>query len=195
MPGMNFSNLSAPYWVNDTDQNIGGTRGTGLTMLPVKQQFQYNVGFISQSTNGKLATAMKDYSGNATLGASWTTGSLSSTSANVPAGAAMSAFAVGRPYTKEDIDTFILYQDAAGLLQVVWQNGTDWSGPQTFDALANPANGTDIACLTQAAWGSAQVSREQNMNRCFFQERDTRRVKEVWYDGSNWQDDGYVPLD
>ncbi|KAI1873146.1 uncharacterized protein JN550_003399 [Neoarthrinium moseri] len=196
MMGQNKDNDSQPWWVNDTSMNVLGSKGTDLTLLPVAQTYAKNGGFIYRNQEGSVATAIKDYSddGSATANVAWKKGSLS---AHIPVDSAIGAFAAGRPYTSDDINTYILYQDEKGEIQVVWQEGDEWQGPTTHDALSNAAVGTDIECLTQAAWDNAQVkvSREQDMNRCFFQEKGTGRLKEVWYDGSEWKDQGFVPLD
>ncbi|KAI0137095.1 hypothetical protein BJ170DRAFT_677953 [Xylariales sp. AK1849] len=194
MLGQNGSNLTQPWWVNDTDLNVVGAKGTDLTLLPVAQTYLDDGGFIYRTDEGRLATAIKDYTGNATTDASWSRGFLSTP---IPADSAIGAFVVGRPYTPEDVNTYILYQDDAGVIQVVWQDGDEWQGPETYDAFDNAETGTDIECLTQGASDSmhVQVSREQDMNRCFFQEKGTGRLKEVWFDGSDWKDEGFVPLD
>jgi hypothetical protein len=194
MLGQNSANDSQPWWVNDTSVNALGSRQTDMVLLPVAQTYQDSGGFVYRAEDGKLAVAMKDYTGSATADASWNQGTLS---ASIPADSAIGAFVVGRPYTSESINTYILYQDDEGAIQVVWQDGDDWQGPKTYDALGNAEIGTDIECLTQAAWGSGPVpvSRDQDMNRCFFQERGTGKLKEVWFDGDEWKDEGYLPLD
>jgi hypothetical protein len=193
MLGMNGSNHSQPWWVNDTDLGVTGSARTGLTLLPVAQTFANDGGFVYRGVDGKLATAIKDYTGEAATNVSWTKATSPSTA--IPADAAIAAFTVGRSYTEEDIDTYVMYQDEEGTIQVVWQDGGDsWSGPKTYDALGNAASGTDIACLTEGVGGAVKLSKEQDMNLCFFQEKETGRLKEVWFDGENWQDKGFVPL-
>lgn len=194
MLGQNTNNLTQPWWTNDTSVNTLGSQQTGLVLLPVAQTYIGGGGFTYRSTAGTLAVAMKDYTGNATASASWNEGTLSTP---IPSDSAIGAFVVGRPYTPESVNTYILYQDNGGVVQVVWQDGDEWQGPDTSDALSDASIGTDIECLTQGAWdsGGVQISREQDMNRCFFQEKDTGRLKEVWFDGDRWRDQGFVPLD
>jgi len=82
------------------------------------------------------------------------------------------------------------------VLQVVWQNdASGWQGPQTFPALADADKGTDIACLIQATWDYTGIalSAATDMNRCYFQ--SDGKVKEVWFDGKDWKDLGYLPLE
>lgn len=187
-------NKTQPWWVNDTSVNALGSAQSDLVLLPVAQTYLDNGGFVYRNDDGKLSTAIKDYTGTAAAESSWNTDTLSQT---IPSDSAIGAFVVGRPYTSDDINTYILYQDENGVIQVVWQDGKTWNGPQTYDALSNAAMGTDIECLTQGAWNDANVAitKEQDMNRCFFQEKGSGRLKEVWFDGTDWKDQGYVPLD
>ena len=98
--------------------------------------------------------------------------------------------------TDNAVDTHLLYQDAAGVLQTVWQDDeADWKGPKTYPAFDGADAGTDIACVTQGGGLGSSVQKEQDMNRCFFQERDTGRLKEVWFDGAEWRAVGFVPVD
>ncbi|ORY66051.1 uncharacterized protein BCR38DRAFT_172269 [Pseudomassariella vexata] len=196
MLGQNGSHLSAPWWVNDTDLNAVGSTGTGMTLLPVRQQYLHSGGIIYRTTNGKLASKIRDSDMDVNADAAWTKGSLST---DIPEDSPIAAFTVGRPYNSDDqVNTYILYQDALGTVQVVWQDDdSGWKGPETYDAISNAEKGTDITCLTQAAWDARRVtvSKEQDMNQCFFQEKGTRRLKEVWFNGTDWNHVGYVPLD
>lgn len=194
MLGENPDNDTQPWWTNDTSVNALGSQQTDLVLLPVAQTFFDAGGFVYRSADGNLSVAMKDYTGGATASVSWKDGALS---AKIPSDSAIGAFVVGRPYTPEDVNTYILYQDEKGVIQVVWQDGDHWQGPETFDALNDAEVGTDIECLTQGAADSVdvQVSREQDMNRCFFQEKGTGRLKEVWFNGDEWKAQGFVPLD
>lgn len=100
-------------------------------------------------------------------------------------------------YKRSDdlVNTYAVYQDDDGVLQVIWQNDTSgWQGPQTYTALDGADKGTDIACVTQAVWDEKKVtiSSATDMNRCYFQSGG--RVKEVWFDGRKWKDLGYLPI-
>ncbi|ETS86498.1 hypothetical protein PFICI_00326 [Pestalotiopsis fici W106-1] len=200
MLGKNGSDASQPWWENDTvaDAADAYSPDAGFVLLPVAQKFQENAGFAyRKTTGGGLGLAMKDYDGGDTLtDVSWTRGTTPSAD-GIAAGSAVGGFVVGRQYTQSDINTYILYQDTDGVIQVVWQDGDGWRGPQTYDALNDAEPGTDIECLTQGAWEGTgvQVSVEQDMNRCFFQEKGTGRLREVWFNGTDWRNEGYVPLD
>ncbi|KAF7538341.1 hypothetical protein G7054_g2945 [Neopestalotiopsis clavispora] len=199
MLGQNASNPSQKFWENDTvaDAADAYTPDAGLVLLPVAQKFQENGGFVYRKSGGGLGLAMKDYDdGKSLTDVSWTSGTISSVD-DMREDSAVGAFVVGRPYTTSDINTYILYQDSSDVIQVVWQDGDGWNGPETYDALKDAEPGTDIECLTQGAWEGigVQVSRSQDMNRCFFQEKDTGRLREVWFNGTDWRNEGYVPLD
>ncbi|KAI1874221.1 uncharacterized protein JN550_002800 [Neoarthrinium moseri] len=188
------SGSSPPF--NNYTVNITATPGTGLVSLDSRQQQAGGGGFIYRGTDGKMATWLdpKIYAENVT--ASWLDATLSY---EIPEKSPIGAFTVTRPYNAEDkVNTYVLYQDDHGVIQVVWQDSkaASWNGPQTFDALSNAAAGTDITCLSQIAWSaqSVSLSSQQDMNLCYFQEKDTNRVKEVWYNGKEWINNGYVSL-
>ncbi|KAI1390104.1 uncharacterized protein F4822DRAFT_224534 [Hypoxylon trugodes] len=193
MHGQNSSNLSAPWWVNNTNWDIKASKGAGMVVLPIAQKFQNAGGIIYRSSEGMLSMQIHDALDPSNDGVAWRKGALSKA---IPANASVGAFSVGRPYDNNNqINTYILYQDNDGKIQVVWQDDdSGWKGPQTYDALSGAAQPTDIACLTPGAYDAAGIgiSREQDMNRCFFQVSGGK-VKEVWFDGTNWNDVGFVP--
>ncbi|CAJ2500885.1 Uu.00g037380.m01.CDS01 [Anthostomella pinea] len=194
MLGQNGSNLSAPWWINDTNLNIEASPGAGMVALPVAQEFHDTGGLVYRSSEGKLTYQIRDDQKSIDADVSWAKGTLSQ---EIPADTAIGAFVVGRPYDDDEVNTYILYQDDDGVIQVVWQdNVTGWQGPTTYDALSGALKGTDITCLNAGAYAQAgvMISREQDTNRCFFQV-DGGRVKEVFYDGQNWVDVGIVPLE
>lgn len=226
IPAAVNSSLSCyfPYLISQDSDNPGQTRWTRLltntssdraweteivtnatdaaasteyVLLPVAQEVQENAGFVYRAAGGDLGLAMKDYAGGDTLtDVSWTRGALSA--GGVAAGSAVGAFVVGRPYTSADINTYVLYQiNTSGDIQVVWQDGDGWRGPESYDALKGAEPGSDIECLTQGAWAGVgvPVSRAQDMNRCFFQEKGTGKLREVWFNGTDWRNEGYVPLE
>ena len=113
--------------------------------------------------------------------------------AQIPGNSALGAFSYAR--TDNLVNTYALYQDDDGVLQVTFQNeDTPWKGPRTYPALAGADKGTDIACLSQAAWDatSVNVSDSTDMNRCYFQ--SGKKLKEVRFDGSEWKDLGTIPM-
>ncbi|KAK6196723.1 hypothetical protein LQW54_011232 [Pestalotiopsis sp. IQ-011] len=186
-------------WETETVANAtDAAPGAEYVLLPVAQEVQENAGFVYRTTGGALGLAMKDYAGGDTLAdVSWTRGALSARGA--APGSAVGAFVVGRPYTANDINTYVLYQsdETSGDIQVVWQDGDGWRGPESHDVLRGAEPGSDIECLTQGAWAGVgmPVSRAQDMNRCFFQEKGTGKLREVWFNGTDWRNEGYVPLE
>ncbi|KAK7970054.1 hypothetical protein PG996_001508 [Apiospora saccharicola] len=204
MLGQNRANLSAPWWVNETSMNAVGTRNTPVVMLPLAQKYIDPAGFIyCEAQSGRLAAGTNDNIKNGgdivSDNLPWNQGArgLGDLPA-VPEGSPLAGFTVGRTYDASKMNTYILYLDDRDTVQVVWQDDDTkgWQGPQTFDALGEAEPGTDIACATQGSWDSSgiKVSKEQNLNRCFFQEKGTGRLKEVWFDGLDWKKVGYVPL-
>lgn len=188
------------YYVNDTNLTAeAAAAGTPLVALPVTQAFEDAAGFVYRGADGRVRTGVRTYGAGPAQEPAWEQGA--ALAAPVPAGAALAAFAVGQPYSADRLNTYVLYQDAAGVLQVLWQDGDGddeaggWQGPRTYAALADAAPGTDIACVTQGGGPGSAVQKAQDMNRCFFQERDTGRLKEVWFDGAEWKAVGFVPVD
>jgi hypothetical protein len=113
---------------------------------------------------------------------------------DMPTNTTLAGFAVGRPNdANNQTNTYALYQDDNGTIQVVWQDDTSgWKGPSTFNVFQGADNGTDIACVTAAAWAAAELLDNQIMNRCYFQVGG--RVREVYYDGTNWLSEGFLPI-
>lgn len=94
------------------------------------------------------------------------------------------------------INTYVVYQDAAGALQMVWQNSTaGWQGPRAFDALQGADQGTDIACVTAAAWNASGVAitSATDVSRCYFQVQG--QVREAHWTGTDWADLGFLPIE
>ncbi|KAI0022972.1 hypothetical protein F4780DRAFT_730896 [Xylariomycetidae sp. FL0641] len=189
MLGQNYSDLSAPWWVNDTDLAIEGSTGTNIVTLPVSQQYVNAGGLVYRNGDGDLTYKIRDEDEQST--AAWTSSKLAKA---IPASSAIGAFVVGRLYDANDlVDTYILYQDDMNVIQMVWQDDSlGWKGPRTFEALDGSIPGTDISCLTAGAV-DGEISPEQDMNRCFFQ-ISGGKVKEVRYDGTDWQEVGIIPM-
>jgi len=101
---------------------------------------------------------------------------------------------VPRPQdTQNEVNTYILWQDTSGSIQVSWQDDeSGWKGPATFAALDGADNGTAITCLTPSAWPASQLQATWDMSRCYFQTNGS--LREVLYNGSNWIEIGNVPL-
>ena len=122
----------------------------------------------------------------------------------IPQGSPLAAFTVARsPSPSRDgpdqfVNTYILYADARGAVQMVWQNDqSGWQGPRHYAAFDGAEAGTDLACLTPAAWDGSGVALAgaYDMSRCYFQAGGAGRVREVQFDGSDWTDRGYLPIE
>lgn len=81
---------------------------------------------------------------------------------------------------------------------MIWQNDqSGWQGPRQYAAFDGADQGTDITCLTPAAWDGSgvEVSSSYDMSRCYFQVGGAGQVREVLFDGSDWKDLGYLPIE
>ncbi|KAI1376299.1 hypothetical protein F4677DRAFT_419526 [Hypoxylon crocopeplum] len=194
MLGQNASNLSAPWWVNGTDWDVRASKGAGMVVLPIAQKMVNAGGMVYRSSEGMLSIKIRDGLAPSNDAVAWRKGALSKEIPNT----ALAAFSVGRPYdTNNQVNTYILYQDDDndGKIWVVWQDDdSGWKGPETYDALDGADKDTDIACLTPGAYAAANIDilRDQDMNRCFFMAGG--RVKEVWFDGTNWKQVNILPI-
>ncbi|KAK8113873.1 hypothetical protein PG999_005942 [Apiospora kogelbergensis] len=204
MLGQNASNKSAPWWVNETSMNAVGAKNTPVVLLPLAQKYTDPAGFLYRDAQtGRLAAGTNDNIDNGgdihSDNLPWNQGARRLGDLPlVPEGSPLAGFSVGRAYDANKMNTYILYLDEKNTIQVVWQSDdtSGWQGPRTYDALGPAEPGTDITCATQGSWDASgiSVSKEQNLNRCFFQEKGTGRLKEVWFDGEDWEQVGFVPL-
>ncbi|KAK8054824.1 hypothetical protein PG993_000051 [Apiospora rasikravindrae] len=120
----------------------------------------------------------------------------------IPEDSPLAAFTVARSGDNPQnfINTYILYVGPKGAINMIWQDDekSGWKGPVQYpEAFGGADPGTDIACLTPAAWAggdSAQISSAYDMSRCYFQ-AGGGRVREVQFDGSTWKNKGYLPID
>ncbi|KAH6653345.1 hypothetical protein BKA67DRAFT_569236 [Truncatella angustata] len=183
---------SAGNWWTNSTLDLIGSASAAMVVLPASAWYLDKGGFAYRRSDGKMRTYLTDTNNNAT-GEAWGTADLSE---SIPSDTAIGGFAVARPNdSNNQTNTYLLYQDDSGTVQVVWQDDTSgWKGPSTYSAFDNADNGTDITCLTPAAWDGAgvEITSNQNMNRCYFQVNN--KVREVYYDGSNWNDQGYLPI-
>jgi hypothetical protein len=114
---------------------------------------------------------------------------------SIPASASIGSFSVPQSgNTGGDMNVYVLWQNASGQIQMVWQDdtsGTGWKGPSTSDAFNGADTGTSIACLTPSAWPPSELQANYDMSRCYFQSNGT--IKETKFDGSAWNVVGDVP--
>ena len=111
----------------------------------------------------------------------------------IPEGSSIGGFTVSNKQTQPDLDTYVLYQEIDGSIQVTWQDDkTGWKGPISPSAFQGADNRTSIACLTPMAWpGSPLPKGALQTCRCYFQSSGS--IKEVWYDGTAFNLVGDVP--
>ncbi|KAL7932961.1 hypothetical protein V8C35DRAFT_66923 [Trichoderma chlorosporum] len=117
-------------------------------------------------------------------------------SITIPANAAMAAFTVPRDSDPTDgaMNTYILWQDSTGALQMTWEDDdTGWRTSTTPTSLGSPDKGTSISCLTPTLWAVASLPSNYGMARCYY--LVDGNIREVQYDGSNWSVIGNIQLD
>lgn len=192
---------NATVWEDQSRLNgvdtLLGTAGTSIVALPITSEYYYSGAFIYGRGDGTLSTYALAGKGDPT-GTAWD--ATPSLSVPIPKAASIGAFTVARSTSRTilDVNTYILYQAENGTnIQMVWQDDEtgDWKGPRTFPALDGADKGTDITCVTQAAVNGRNVWLKtiSSINRCYFQSQGA--VKEVMYDGKDWQNLGFVPIE
>lgn len=203
-------------WV-DSNLTIRAPARSPFVAVPALASFVDGGGFIYRRSGGDLFNYFADRKG-ANDGTSWANGRLLSvffrvsfpimspadrnhkgdlSRFSIPDASALGAFVTARTDTAGDdnINTHIVYQDDAGALQMVWQNSaSDWQGPKTFDAFQGADKGTDIACITAAAWNASDVhiTSAYDVSRCYFQVKG--QVRETHWTGNDWNDLGLLPI-
>ncbi|OCK74086.1 hypothetical protein K432DRAFT_364028 [Lepidopterella palustris CBS 459.81] len=166
-------------WFNRT-LNQTGYDGADIVIVPAQQNLR-EMNIIYQRGDQKLMS----------LDRNSTNGNLSTASTfsiDLPAAASFAALTVVRPSSDDAaLDTYILYQDSAGMINVIWNNdASGWQGPETFPAFNDADNGTSIACLTQAAFFTdTPLQSNSPLSRCYFQVNGA--LREVRLDGSDWE--------
>jgi len=154
--------------------------GANIVVVPALQNLR-EMNILYQRSDQKLMS----------LGRNSTTGDLSTPlpfSIDLPATASFAALTVARPSSDNiALNTYILYQDSVGTINVVWNDDTSsWKGPATFPAFDNADNGTSIACLTQPSFFTdTPLQSNTPISRCYFQANGT--LREVRLDGSDWE--------
>lgn len=187
------------YWGSSADDyfsnrtlDVRGSVDSGMVVLPSSAWYLNNGGMVYRRSDGKMKT-YESYSGNNVTDKAWGEDDLSQT---IPSNTAIGGFAIARDNVSNNYtNTYVLYQDDDDVIQMVWQDdNTSWKGPQTWDAFNGADAGTDITCVTAAAWDAkdVEITSNDNLSRCYFQV--SNQVREVSYDGSDWTDLGYLPI-
>ncbi|KAF2489917.1 hypothetical protein BU16DRAFT_471572 [Lophium mytilinum] len=166
-------------WFNRT-LNETAYDGADFAIVPALQNLA-EMNILYQEGDQKLMS----------MGRNSTTGDLTAASAfsiNLPAAASFAALTVVRPSSDNTaLNTYVLYQDSAGTIQVVWNDdASSWKGPATFPAFNDADNGTSIACLTQASFFTdTPLQPNSPLSRCYFQVKGA--LREVSLNGSDWE--------
>ncbi|KAF2806498.1 uncharacterized protein BDZ99DRAFT_422952 [Mytilinidion resinicola] len=173
-------------WFNRT-MNETAYDGADIVIVPAQQNLR-EMNIIYQEGDQKLMS----------MGRNSTTGDLSTAAAfsiDLPATASFAALTVVRPSSDNTVlNTYILYQDSTGTIQVVWNDdASSWKGPATFPAFNDADNGTSIACLTQSAFFTdTPLQSNSPLSRCYFQVKGA--LTEVRLNGSDWEIVGAVDV-
>ncbi|KAK8036537.1 hypothetical protein PG991_001674 [Apiospora marii] len=190
-----------PFFTH-TDPGVDASLTSGLAIVPASSKDKDAVGFIYRRGDGKVFNNMPDRSYNF-IGTAWAKGDLAKDliALTIPAESPLAAFTVAGLGTNPDklVSTYVLYIDPRGDVNMIWleDDVSGWKGPQTYpEAFGGADAGTDIACLTPAVWGNANITLvgAYDMSRCYFQ-AEGGRVRQVQFDGSRWNNLGYLPID
>ncbi|KAH8837846.1 hypothetical protein MCOR07_003265 [Pyricularia oryzae] len=173
-------------------------KGTPLLALPVAAKHaSKEVRLFYRNTDGNLALYERDSTGKAT-------DATASLGIPIPADAKLAGFANARAATGPGINTFVLWQDGSraednGGIRILSQTdgGKDWKGPASDPVFKDADVPTHVTCVNEGMGGSdisgqlgVALTTSSDMNRCFFQAG--RRLKQVWHDGKQWVDLGFV---
>ncbi|KAK7923607.1 hypothetical protein PG985_007678 [Apiospora marii] len=190
-------------WESSTDVGVSASPGSGLVVIPAAAKYLDAGGLVYRRGDGKVYNYLADQKGNNT-GFAWASGDIVNNlkGLTIPQDAPIASFTVARSSKSDDpdhlVNTYILYADAQGAIQMLWQNDkSGWQGRRHYAAFAGAEAGTDIACLTPGAWDGSGVgiAGAYDMSRCYFQAGGAGQVREVRFDGADWKDLGYLPID
>lgn len=107
----------------------------------------------------------------------------------------IAGFTTARSTGTGDLNTMILLQDVpSGDITYTWAgNSSGWQDTATDDVFEG-ADAGGLACLTAATtwdgYGVKPLEVSDDMNKCFF--AVDGRIKEVWWDGSSWTENGFI---
>lgn len=107
----------------------------------------------------------------------------------------IAGFTTARSVGTSDLNTMILLQDVpSGDITYTWSGtSSGWEDTAT-DPVFDGADAGGMACLTAATtwdgYGVKPLQVSDDMNKCYFAVRG--RIKEVWWDGSSWTDNGFI---
>lgn len=203
--GYKYDQVPGYFDLTENSSAVLGSLHTDMVVLPMNAWLYQNTnltltaGFFYRAPDSTLAFSLGEPTVPGTNDSSllkWNTTDGGFPNVSLPDWSAIGGFAVARTIYAMEVDTHLLYQDGNGTIQVLsQQDAKPWKGPETFDAFNGADMGTSIACLTMGAYNRddtmhTSLSTSPETNRCYFQSEG--RLKEVWYDGSEWRDCGAV---
>ncbi|KAK8084125.1 hypothetical protein PG996_002906 [Apiospora saccharicola] len=196
-------NAKHDFWEHQ-DANITASPQSGLAVVPASSKYGGAGGFIYRRGDGKVFNSLGDHYEGGFNGTAWDKGDLANNlkDLKIPDDSPLAAFTVARSGANPQnfVNTYILYVGSQGRINMLWQDdeNSGWKGPSQYPkAFGGADEGTDIACLTPATWKAANVDEltgAYDMSRCYFQ-AGGGRVREVRFDGSEWRNLGYLPID
>ncbi|KAK8097477.1 hypothetical protein PG984_016616 [Apiospora sp. TS-2023a] len=208
-------NAKHDFWEHQ-DANITASPGSGLAVVPASSKYGGAGGFIFRRGDGKVFNSLGDHYEGGFNGTAWDKGEFFPVTNAYPQGdlannlkdlkipeeSPLAAFTVARSGANPQnfVNTYILYVGGQGRINMLWQDdeNSGWKGPSQYPkAFGGADEGTDIACLTPATWKATNVelTSAYDMSRCYFQAGGVGRVREVRFDGSEWRNLGYLPID
>ncbi|KAJ4300890.1 hypothetical protein N0V90_002978 [Kalmusia sp. IMI 367209] len=121
---------------------------------------------------------------------------LAAFSHRLPTDTSVAAFSTTRSNEvgTETLNTYLLWQDEYGTIQMSWtDNNKGWKGPVSYPAFAGADDHTALACLTGLTFKTYPLQVGTELARCYFQ--TGLALREVSFDGDNWNIVGIVPID
>lgn len=107
----------------------------------------------------------------------------------------IAGFTTARSAGTSDLDTMILLQDVpSGDVTYTWAGDSSGWHDTATDSVFEGADAGGLSCLTAATtwdgYGVKPLEVSNDMNKCYFVVEG--RIKEVWWDGSSWTDNGFI---
>ncbi|KAK8036560.1 hypothetical protein PG991_001697 [Apiospora marii] len=165
------------FWEHE-DANITASPGSGLAVVPASSKYGGAGGFIFRRGDGKVFNSLGDHYDGGFNGTAWDKGDLANNlnGLQIPGASPLAAFTVARSGANPQnfVNTYILYVGGLGNVNMLWQDdeASGWKGPSQYPAAFGGADpGTDLTCLTPAAWAGTdvEVTGAYDMSRCYFQ--------------------------
>lgn len=107
----------------------------------------------------------------------------------------LAGFTVAGYADTDELNTMILMQDvSSGNITYTWIGDASGWQDSTTDDVFHGAGVGGMSCVTAATtwagYGVKPLEVSNDMNKCYFLVNG--RIKEVWWDGSSWTDNGFI---